>query len=803
MISFSPAMGVQFVAVIAGVLAVLVWLFYRSEARDHRRLVRWVLTLLRATAVVLIACLFLQPHWVTTSETRRRGHVTLLVDRSLSMGRTDGKIGSSRARRLLARLHLLTPRARDRNLDKALARFASVSRWERVEELVLGEQGLLAALIESHSVDILTFGDRVERVSISEPSEASATPGGLPTTFGRDADLPETDVVAALKAVQDGMDGRDSQERPSALILIGDGRQTGSTEELEAVARELGTRGIRVYTVAVGSSYEPADLALVDVRLPDTAVFEDKTKGALVVKTRFDSTVDFRARLIEKSNSADDVEREIWSGSFHVEGTRDARLQEFPFEIPPRTLGLGRVELVVDIPPLPIEVTSANNRLNRLVNVTRRQMEVLVVDGRSRWETRYLRDLATRDETLSLNVVVDGVGEEFPRGEGFGSFPLTRDRLFRFETVILGDLAARRLRNEELEWLVDLVGNRGGALVLVPGKRGHLWQYAETPLGPLLPVERAPLPPGSRGPFELRLTAAGEAEEALRLSSDPRENAAVWPNLRPVLWVQPATARAGSETWAVATTRSLTTLRDGADRERAGVPAIVTRRYGLGRVLYIGTDETWRWRYRVGDRYHYRFWTQLLDALRPETFTTGSKQLAIETDRPMYQVSESAHVTVRLRRPAGDPWLGARVSAVLAQGGSPLVRVPLQEEGDGVYSGATSPLEAGRYDVRAEVDGLRREAAEVVLPILVERPFVREELHGSWDEGLLARIAELSGGRALREESIDELVEILAPLSEVDVDHERTNLATSAWWFVLVALLFTAEWMLRKRVGLV
>ena len=48
----------------------------------------------------------------------------------------------------------------------------------------------------------------------------------------------------------------------------------------------------------------------------------------------------------------------------------------------------------------------------------------------------------------------------------------------------------------------------------------------------------------------------------------------------------------------------------GQGRRDTGI--FVEQNYGFGRVLFVGIDSTWRWRYRVGDTYHHRFWGQLV-----------------------------------------------------------------------------------------------------------------------------------------------------------------------------------------------
>ena len=41
-------------------------------------------------------------------------------------------------------------------------------------------------------------------------------------------------------------------------------------------------------------------------------------------------------------------------------------------------------------------------------------------------------------------------------------------------------------------------------------------------------------------------------------------------------------------------------------------PLLATQSYGRGRVAWLGTDETWRWRKDTGDTHFARFWTQWL-----------------------------------------------------------------------------------------------------------------------------------------------------------------------------------------------
>ena len=70
------------------------------------------------------------------------------------------------------------------------------------------------------------------------------------------------------------------------------------------------------------------------------------------------------------------------------------------------------------------------------------------------------------------------------------------------------------------------------------------------------------------------------------------------------------------------------------------------------------------------------------------------------------------------------------------------------------------------------------------------------------NEQLLKQMAVASGGVFLREEDIGRLPELLSPLSSGRVVESETLIWQSYWWFAMIVMLLTVEWVLRKRAGL-
>ncbi len=64
---------------------------------------------------------------------------------------------------------------------------------------------------------------------------------------------------------------------------------------------------------------------------------------------------------------------------------------------------------------------------------------------------------------------------------------------------------------------------------------------------------------------------------------------------------------------------------------------MVTRQFGAGRVFYSGTVETWRWRYKVADTYHQRFWNQIGRWVMRLPMSVQGQFVAIDSGKLVYQ----------------------------------------------------------------------------------------------------------------------------------------------------------------------
>src|SRR5262249_16919157 len=154
-----------------------------------------------------------------------------------------------------------------------------------------------------------------------------------------------------------------------------------------------------------------------------------------------------------------------------------------------------------------------------------------------------------------------------------------------------------QLTAEQCRWLKGLIEFQASGLVFMPGAQGRQMSLLQTDLAEMYPVVMDTSQPGGWGarlPSHFELTELGGRSLLTKLAESEDENCEVWEGLPGFQWYAPVIrAKAGTEVLSV---------HKDASNEYGRLPLLVTRTYGLGKVLFMGTDGAWRWRKGVEDK---------------------------------------------------------------------------------------------------------------------------------------------------------------------------------------------------------
>jgi hypothetical protein len=638
--------------------------------------------------------------------------------------------------------------------------------------------------------------------------------------------------------------GEMADQQVSGILLLTDGRHNAA-KAVEPLVKRLGLNQVPVSSIVLGGERPPTDAGILSAEAPETAATRDRILFSVQLKLDGLAGREAKVSLLDGDKVVDTQTVRVPSDTYRCR----ADLADEP-----AAAGIHRYR--VDLQRFEGEVLTANNQYPVAVSVTDDRTRLLLIDGRPRWEFRYLKNLfAGRDKTVRLQHVllepdrIDGAPPA-PKVEASASRPLDETEAnllpkdetewMKFDVIILGDVAPKYLKDEHQQILRRFVADRGGALIVISGPLYMPHAYSGMPLAEILPVvfkgEDKAVMAGPEKSFRVALTAEGHESVIMRQKVAPEENQEVWDSFPEIFWRHPILhTKEGATILAYAVPPSAPDFlpkkaaagdapadpagndvqRKRRDFEREN--ALITyHTVAMGQVMFLGFDHTWRLRYRVGDTYHHRFWGQVLRWATANKLPAGTETVKLGTDRSRYAPQAPVRVRAKLAKKDYTPITSDDVSVnVFAQygpvraGDQMVLRKKLQyiQHSPGMYEAELGELPAGTYRVELDAPAAKpilaeENVAKVATEFSVESSAPVEQAELAPDRGLLARLAGLTGGAVADATHADRILASLGKPTEVQIERREYVLWDSWPLLVLMVLAATAEWLLRKKVGL-
>jgi uncharacterized membrane protein len=711
---------------------------------------RATLLALRLAVVAAAGVLLLGPVIKWQGEERVAGEVALVVDASRSMAIRDVPPAVSR-----------TEAVRDA-FTRANKAYADLAAKCPIKPYAFGTHTRATDELSPKPVD--------PRTDIGEALAFMAERGAVPfSPVGEKGTVP-------LSAREESKKGTVPffGDRLAAVVLISDGRANRVRTSPEAAARRLAARGVKVHAVVVGSE-QPTDrvrdVAVRDLRLPARVFVGNRAEIRAVVATLGMAGKTFEAVLTLGGKEA---------GRRRFAPDTNQTVEEITFTSPAEKPGLVRVALSVE--PLPGELTTTNNRAESAMRVDDGDVRVLYLDGRIHPEGKFVARAIGEAKGIDLDRRI------LLGGEAMQAAP-SPEEIEKFNVIVIGDLPASAIPAASVASVAERV--RAGRLSVLA--LGGLSAYgaggwAATPLAEILPF--AIREGDGQAPGPIRFRPSAPTSEHFIFSGDSPQSPLVFDALPPL-------AGASAVGALLPTARLLAASPEG-------LPLLAVREFDRGRVAALTVDTTWQWILAPSETHgaevHRRFWRQLVFWLagrdgRPQA------DLWVMTDRPRYVLSDPdrpplAEVTAYARGSAAAP--------ILEMKGPDGAALAVQLSADGGDWRAIVPLAAaGEYVVSAEANVAAATRRVETRFVVEEQDFEMANILA--DAEGLGRLARAGGG-ALRR--IDRLGDLLTELADSLTPQaapveRRLPLGAGRVFLALVLALLAAEWVLRRRWGLV
>lgn len=727
------------IAVSTGLLAFLTYRRFASKAPGLTSRRIWTLCGMQSTFIALLLLLLWQPAITVAALTSHQNIIAVVVDSSRSMAISD--------------------------IDGKSREAAALS---------LLQGTLLPAIQKRFQVRLYKLGGDIAPL----PNLDKLTP-----------DQPATDINAGLRKL-----ANDTKDLPiGAILLLSDGGQNSvdmgesgiAVETLEA----LRNRRLPVHTLGFGAARPRHDVEVENISVASTAVVHSRLSAAVsFVQYGFTG----QTATISVRNGDEPL------ASRKVTLAPDGALQTESLFFSPGTAGARDLQFSID--PLAGEDNVKNNFAMRPLLVSDTKRRVLYVEGEPRWEFKFIRRAEEDDPTIDLvsmlrtsenKIYRQGIKDPSELADGF---PARSEDLFGYSGIIIGSVDADFFSPAQRELMREYVDRRGGGILFLGGRMALSeggWGSSE--VSELLP---AFLPNGRntfhRNPATVELTATGTDSAVTRILDDPARNTERWKKLTYLADYQDAgTPKPGASVLA----------QMNAGRRK--LPLLITQPYGHGRTAILATGGTWRWQMAevFGDKSHDLFWQQLIRWLVGDTpgplTATASSHLLMDTGA----IQLRANVLDAQFQPA----LNAHVSAhILGPGGTSSILDLSPTQVPGHYEAAWNAAQAGGYlsEITAIDSNSKQELGRDVITFRRDNG-VAEDFHTQQNSRLLQQLSNDTGGRYWQPNQVKTLPQEIS-YSEAGISVRTTN---PIWnmpilFLLLLGLLF-AEWLLRRRWGIV
>jgi hypothetical protein len=794
------------IIIAAIVLGVMVFLMYRKAAPELSPVKKYTLATLRTVFLFLILLLLIRPVWAFVIESTVRRELVVLVDSSTSMKIEDPRSDTDDLKRVAIAKSQLDP---TKGLNQTVSQTPGndkISRLDLVKTILKSDKfDLMPRLAKDQNIDTFAFDSALTPIPAASFRQQAAGAGGAsatqPTAPSKSdwvdklgAPGQQTAAGDALRAVV----ARKRGQPMAGVFMITDGANNAGSDPRAAAALAKDAH-IPLYIYGVGIT-SPKNLTVGNIFAPEISFVKDEVPVTVRVKSQGVPTARVTLKLVDAAGQEEKVdEKEV---NFDQDSEPAVALK-----FTPKVKGDFTLKAAIEpADPAISELTKDDNQSDQALKVIDSKIKVLLVDQSPRWEFKYLTAQLVRDRRVDVKVVLLEGSSGLAKSKDspyLEAFPPSKEELFKYNVIVLGDVDARVFSSAQLEAMDEFVNNFGGGLAFVAGKKNNPWTYRKTPLEKLLPVEveAGALGGGPTGeeaadkPIKLELTAAGKRAPMLRLAADDAASERMWAKLPPVYWVAPVTrAKPAAEVLLVDPSPTRST-RYGK------MPVIAVQGVGAGEAMWVGTDNTWRWRKNKGDEQYVALWGQVIQRLALPKLLGGSKRTRIDFDKKGYVTNEKVQVYARLYNESFAPITQDKVKAYVSDIGpdDPRAREltlrPVPDQ-PGMYRGEfNAPEKAAVYKVFADVD----KTAQYDLP--VTEPKI-EPGENALNQELLESLAKSTGGKFVREEDLYALPDQI----RAETPKVKTNLEVEFWtsplYYALMVLVVAAEWIMRKMVQL-
>jgi len=574
-----------------------------------------------------------------------------------------------------------------------------------------------------------------------------------------------TDGVTNIAEVFNTLD--DDEINNASIVIISDGVYTEGSNPTYKVAN----LPVPVFTIGIGDTTRRNDVEVSKVLFNDIIYAETPTSIIAAIQNKGFEGESVSVSLLENNQKIEEQTIVL----------SQSGIQNVSFNYTPKTS--GEKKLSVSITNLSTEFTYANNKKIFYVNVLSNKIKVMVLAGSPSTDLSFIKNALKSDENLTVNSLTQISSDKFVEEINY-SLVDSADLLF------LVGFPGENTPDELLNIVKKNISNEKMPYFITFSPQSNIEKIKQ--LQPELPFS---INQALRSYREVQPEILLTEKNNPLLKHEQLDLISNWNNLPPVL--QPSinfTSKPGSII--------LSTIK--LNNNAINIPLIVTRNFNGKRSVAVLAGDIWKWKLQTARKNLNLFDSFLLNCTKWLNSTEERDRISVKTSKRNYSIGEKIEFSASVSDESLNPVDEADIKVKIASGQNSY-EVDMLNAGMGLYEGSLLLNETGDFVFEAEImhDGMplgKEEGTFNVGEIEIEliNPVMNYEL--------LKLLADETNGSyytsANYEGLFNRLTEINKTTSKEKLITSDVTLWSDEWLLVIVILLFSLEWFLRKRIGM-
>ncbi|MCG6913291.1 hypothetical protein LJE86_05190 [bacterium BMS3Abin03] len=573
------------------------------------------------------------------------------------------------------------------------------------------------------------------------------------------------DAVTNISQIFSGIKKEDKNY--SSIVLITDGDVTSGSNSIYA-AKNM---GLPVFTIGIGDTTRRKDVEIKRVLYNSLLYVEYPTTIEATIQHNGLSGKSVTVSLYE-GNELKEQKNIILNNT----GIQNISLDYTP-ESP------GEKKLIISASPLEEEFTKENNRSVFYINILSNKVRVMILAGSPSTDLTFIRTAMESDNNLRVKSFIQ-INKDQSEGKESVGFIDSADVFFLIgfpSTESSSDLVnkvAVRITKDKIPFFI-LVSNSTNANSL-NNFQSSLPFTVRTESGPSREVQPQVFENQKDNPI---------------IQNDATNIIDAWNNLPPVF--QPSFV-------FISKPESNVIAKIRINNNVLNSPLILSRNFNGSRSIAVLANGIWKWKLQTVRKKYNLFDKFILNSVKWLNTSDENKQVKIETSKKNYSLGEEVEFKGQVYDESLNPVSDAEVQLNITSGNE-RYGLNLSSVGNGLYEGSIRIDKKGdfNYTGRASLNGKTLGTDKGIFNV---GDLDIEMLNPRMNYEYLNLLANETKGKYFDEtnykQALTEIEKVNENSKKEKIITSEINLWSDEWLIIIAIFLFSLEWFLRKRAGM-